>query len=218
MSPARSERLDQVADERVDTARAGVAEQLDLGARQLLGGEQAVADRVVDVVVDVGDPVDEPHDLALERLRLALAGVREDPVADLGRQVQLPGDLERLLVVAEAGAEALGEAAVELLLAGVAERRMAGVVPEPDRLDQILVQAQRPRDDPRDPGRLERVRHPRPVVVAGGVDEDLRLPLQAAERLRMDDPVAVALEGRPDRALDLLAGAAARLVGAHRER
>ena len=85
---------------------------------------------------------------------------------------------------------------VERLLAGVPERRVPRVVAEPDRLDEILVQPQRARDDPRDPGRLERVGHPRAVVVAGGVDEDLRLALQAPERLRMHDPVAVALERR----------------------
>ena len=85
---------------------------------------------------------------------------------------------------------------VERVLAGVAERRMAHVVAEPDRLDEVLVQPQRPRDDAGDPGRLERVRHARAVVVAGRVDEDLRLALQAAERLRVEDAVAVALERR----------------------
>ena len=92
------------------------------------------------------------------------------------------------------------------------------VVAEPDRLGEILVQPQRPRDDARDAGRLERVRHPRAVVVARGVDEDLRLALQAAERLRVQDPVAVALERRPHAALVLGPLAAARLVRAHGER
>ena len=107
---------------------------------------------------------------------------------------------------------------VERLLARVPERRMAGVVAEADRLDEILVQPQRARDDARDRGRLERVRDARAVVVAGGVDEDLRLALQAAERLRVDDPVAVALERRPHRRFLLRPQAAARLVRAHRER
>ena len=92
---------------------------------------------------------------------------------------------------------------VERVLARVAERRVPHVVPEADRLDEILVQPQRPGDDARDRRRLERVGHARAVVVAGRVDEDLRLPLQAAERLRVDDPVAVALERRPDVALVL---------------
>ena len=89
------------------------------------------------------------------------------------------------------------ERRVERLLAGVPERRVTRVVAEPDRLDEILVQREGPGDDAGDAGRLERVGHPRPVVVAGRVDEDLRLALQPAERLGVDDPVAVALERRP---------------------
>ena len=190
--------LDQVVDERVDPLRAGVAEQLDLGSRQVGGREQSPADRVVDVVVDVGDAVDEPDDPSLERRRLLLARVREDAVAHLRRQIELLGDPQRLLVVPEVRPEVPAQARVELLLPRMPERRMSRVVAEPDRLGQILVQPQRARDDTGDPGRLERVRHSRPVVVAGGVDEDLRLPLEAPERLRVDDPVAVALKRRPD--------------------
>ena len=55
-------------------------------------------------------------------------------------------------------------------------------------------------------------------MVAGRVDEDLRLVHQPPEGLGVDDPVAVALEGRPQQARLLLARAPARLVGAHRER
>ena len=64
------------------------AEQLDLGPRQVGLGEDPVANRVVDVVVDVRDAVDDAHDLALERLRLLRARVREDAVADLVREVE----------------------------------------------------------------------------------------------------------------------------------
>src|SRR5207247_9883300 len=104
---------------------------------------------------------------------------------------------------------------VARLRASVGERRVAHVVPETDRFDEVFVQAQSPRDDTRDPRRLERVRHPRAVVVAGGVDEDLRLALQPPERLGVHDAVAVALERRADPALVLRAEATARLVGTH---
>ena len=123
------------------------AEHVDLVARQVALLEDPVADRVVDVVVDVGDAVDDAHDLALERLGLLLAGVREDAVAHLVGQVEPLGDPQRLLVVAEAAAEPLAQRLVERLLAGVAERRVARVVAEPDRLDEILVQPQRAGDD-----------------------------------------------------------------------
>ena len=217
--------LDEVVDERVDPPRAGRAEQLDLRARQLGRVEHAGADGVVDVVVDVGDAVDQAHDLALERVRLVRPGVVEDPVAHLVRQVEAAAvalehvdDPERVLVVAEAPVEALAQRLVERLLAGVPERRVPEVVAEPDRLDEVLVQPQRPGHAARDPGGLERVGQAGAVVVAGGVDEDLRLVHQPPERLGVHDPVAVALERRAQQARLLLARAPARLVGAHGER
>ncbi len=75
--------------------------------------------------------------------------------------------------------------------------------------DEILVEPQRPRHRARDPGHLQRVRQPRPVVVAHRRHEHLRLVLQAAERLAVHDPVAVALEGGAQRAVGLLAARAA---------
>jgi len=110
------------------------------------------------------------------------------------------------------------QAAVEHLLAYMPERRMPEIVSQPDRLDQVLVQLQRARHPACDGGRLERVRHARAVVVAGGIDEDLRLALQPPKRLRVHDAVAVALERRADAALVLFAEAAARLVRADGER
>ena len=71
--------------------------------------------------------------------------------------------------------------------------------PERDRLGEVLVQPERSRDRPGDLADLERVREPDPVVVALGREEHLRLVLQPAERLRVDDAVAVALEAGPER-------------------
>ena len=193
-------------------------EQLDLGRRQVLLAEDPGAQRVVDVVVDVGDAVDELDDPPLLGRRPVRAGVVEDPVADLFGQVQpLPVALEgvddpqRVDVVLEAGVAALAQSRVERALAGVAEGRVAEVVAEPDRLGQVLVEAQRPRDRAGDPAGLEGMGEPGPVVVALGGDEDLRLVLEAAERLRVDDPVAVALERGPERAVGLLDAAVGRV-------
>ena len=143
-----------------------VPEERDLVDREVVLREQPVAHRVVDVVVDVGDAVDDPDDLALLRRRLLRAGMREDPVADLVREVEASGDPVGLLVVPEAAAEAPSQRLVERLLSRMPERGVAHVVPEADRLDQVFVQAQSPRHDARDRGRLERVGHARPVVVA----------------------------------------------------
>src|SRR5205807_2193112 len=72
----------------------------------------------------------------------------------------------------------------------------AEVVTEPDRLDEVLIEPQCAGDTARDPRRLERMREPCAEMVALGIDEDLRLVAQPAERFGMDDPVAVALERR----------------------
>src|SRR3989442_12733160 len=96
---------------------------------------------------------------------------------------------------------------------------MPEIVAEPDRLDEILVQPERAGHRARDAGRLERVGEPRPVVVAGRVDEDLRLVHEAPEGLGVHDPVAVALERRPHRAPRLLLDRAApRLVRTYGQR
>ena len=183
------------------------------------------ANRVVDVVVDVREAVDEPDDPALERLRVVRAGVLEDAVAHLPRQVEAAAvslepfdDAQRVLVVAKATELALAQQLVERLLAGVAERRVTDVVPDRDRLGEILVQTQCPGDAARDPCGLQRVREPGAEVVAFGVDEDLRLVAQPAKSLRVDDAVAVALERRAQPAFLLGSLAPARLVRAHGER
>src|SRR5262249_22248444 len=88
----------------------------------------------------------------------------------------------------------------------VTERRMAEVMAEADRLDEVLVERQRPGDGARDLRDLERVGEPRAVVIAARRDEDLRLVAQAAKRLGVHDPVAVALQRRAQPAVRLLAG------------
>src|SRR5439155_13811524 len=124
----------------------------------------------------------------------------------------------RLPVVAKVEIEPLAQTRVESLLADMTEGGMAHVVPEPDRLRQVLVQLQRPGHSPGDPGRLERVRHARAEVVAGGIDEHLGLALQAPERLRVENPVAVALEWRAHPTFVLLARAPARVIRTDGER
>ena len=107
---------------------------------------------------------------------------------------------------------------VERLLTGVAERRVAEIVPEADRLDEVLVQPQCAGDAARDPGRLERVGEPGAVMVAGRIDEDLGLVHQPSEGLRVHDAVAVALKRRAQEARLLRLRPPARLEGAHRKR
>src|SRR5262249_5844549 len=102
-------RLHEVVNKPVDSRSAGRTEPLDLLVREVGLLEQPVAERVVDVVVDVGDPVDDADDLPLERLRLGRPGMGEDARTDLVREVEPARDPIRLLVVAEAASEALAE-------------------------------------------------------------------------------------------------------------
>ena len=108
----------------------------------------------------------------LERLRLARPGVVEDAVADFLGQVEPAAvaldhvdDAQRVLVVPKPEAEALFQLAVRasspVCPNGVCRGRA-----QPDRLDEILVQAERAGDPARDARRLERVGEARSEVVA----------------------------------------------------
>ena len=85
---------------------------------------------------------------------------------------------------------------MQRILAAMAERRMAEVMGQAQRLGQILVEAQRAGHGPADLRDFDRMGQANPEMIAVGGDEYLRLVAQAAEGDRMDDPVAVALEER----------------------
>ena len=129
-----------------------------------------------------------------------------DAVAHFPREIQALAivfehvdDAQALFVVIEAA----GHERAEHALAGMTKRRVAEVVAERDRFGQLFVQAQHLGDGARDLCDFERVREPRPVVIAGRREEDLRLVLQAAKRLGVDDAIAIALERGPDRIFGL---------------
>ena len=83
---------------------------------------------------------------------------------------------------------------VERFLAGMAERRMAEVVRQRDRLGKVLVEPQRPRHRAGNLRGLERMSQPRAIVIALVIDEDLGFVFEPAERGGMDYPIAVALK------------------------
>ena len=85
-------------------------------------------------------------------------------------------------------------ALVQRILACMSERRVAEVVGERDRLDEVLVDAQVARNAPRDLCHLERVREARAEQIALVIHEHLRLVFEPAKRGAVDDAVAVALE------------------------
>src|SRR5262249_29949775 len=123
--------------------------------------------------------------------------------------LELGEDAQRLGVVIEA---AVGlHRRVQRLLAGMAERRVAEIVRQRHGLAEVFVESQRAADAAGDLRHLDRMGEPRAVVIALVIDEDLGLVLQPPERRRMDDAVAVALEGAARRRLGLGMQAAAAL-------
>ena len=202
-------RLDHLAD----PGSPRLAEARQHAAREGIGGQHAGADGVERVVGQVRDPirVADAERLRGGRRRVDLPGVGADPVAHLPGQVQVLEhlvDADALRGVVPAIGREVGR---ERLLAGVPERGVADVVAERDRLGQRLVEREAGRQAARDLRHLEGMGQAGDEVVALGVEEDLRLVLQAAEGLGMDDPVPVALEGGPIRVRLLRSSARPRL-------
>ena len=106
--------------------------------------------------------------------------------------LELGDDAQSMAVVVEAAVA--GHAGVERVLAGMAERRVAEVVAERDRLGEVVVEPERAGERAGDLRDLDRVGEAGAEMVALVMDEHLRLVGEAAERGRMDDAVAVALE------------------------
>ena len=127
----------------------------------------------------------------------------DDAFADLEGQVQSgkPGvallealhNAQRVQVVVEAVAEAL-HLAVQRLLAGMRERRMADIVGQRQGLGQVLVQSQHVGQGARDLRDFDGVGQAVAEMVGEAGREDLGLGFQAAEGARMNHAVAVALE------------------------
>jgi hypothetical protein len=123
---------------------------------------------------DVAEPARVRHRAVLEHA-LARLEAQVQPVVGAVALLELVDYPQRLQVVLEAAVRL--HAAVQRILPGVAERRVAEVVRERDRLGQVLVQAQPPGDGARDLRDLDRMREPRAEQVALVVHEDLRLVL-----------------------------------------
>ena len=86
--------------------------------------------------------------------------------------------------------------AVQHMLAAVPERGMAEIMAEGDRLDEVLVETECLTEGPGDLTDLQGMGETRTVVVSLRCDENLRLMLEAAEGLTVDDTVTITLEAR----------------------
>jgi hypothetical protein len=72
---------------------------------------------------------------------------------------------------------------------------MANVVAEANRLGEVLVETEGPGHCSTHLVHVDGVGHPRHVVVTIWVEEHLGLVLEPTERLAVDDPVPITLEG-----------------------
>src|SRR5262249_39609055 len=134
--------------------------------------------------------------------RIAHRAMLQNPFPALERQVEsaklgvalfeLVDYAQRLQVVLEPAIRA--HAFVERLLAGMPERSMTEIVCEADSLRQRLVELQSQRRGARDLRYFDRVCDSRAVQVPLVIYEHLGLVDQAAEGVRVNDSVAVALK------------------------
>jgi len=157
---------------------------VDVGKRETPAPARVLEDALTRVVreVEAGmlvtllEDVDDAHRLVVVLERPDLCG---DPRLDRDRGL------------------AAREDAVEHLLARMPERRVSEVMAQCTGLGEVLVDPEGARHRPGDLRDLERVREARAVMIAFERNENLGLVLEAAERARVDDAVAVALVLRP---------------------
>ena len=156
----------------------------------------ALLDRRVELL-EAGEPRELEHAL------LVLAVVAEHPIERLERDVAAVEHVEHadgVDVVVERATRARLEHVVQAALAGVSERRVPKVVPEPDGLDEVAVEPERVADVARDAGdELDMETAAREVVVRAEA-EDLRLAGVAVVCGQVEDLLHIAHEGRPPEA------------------
>ena len=92
---------------------------------------------------------------------------------------------------------------------------MSQIMCETDRLHEILVAAQSPRQGAADLGNFQRVGEAGAEVIAFVVDEDLRLVFEASESCGVQDAVAVALERGAVLGFVIQVGASLRVAAPH---
>ena len=166
---------------------------------QLRGVQNFEIDRVIQVVAVVGDFIRQIRHLGFERRAVVLFAIRPRPCenglvllqafADFEGQVQtgkirIPrlqqlNDPQALPVVIEASM--FSHAFRKHFFARMPKRRMPKVVGESNCFRQILVEGQRPRDGAADRSDFDRMGQPCSQMVAGAIEENLRLVLQPAK-------------------------------------
>ncbi len=178
----------------------------------ILQGNESGAESVVNIVVGVGDFVGHVHDLAfqvrggfkLDVCQVVGLFMFQQTVQDFDGQVEsviigvhvfeLFQDAAALFVVLEMFA-VFTHGLIQRRLAAVAEWGMPQVVRQRNGFREVFVEAQAAGDIAGDLGDFNGMGEAVAVVVAVIGNKDLGFGLKSAERLGMDNPVSVALEG-----------------------
>lgn len=188
---------DDVEYKAVDPRALAVTEHFGAVLWQIFFFENSCGDRVLYVVVYVGKPVCVFYYLALQRRGLAAEFVIDDAVPDFKRQVETFAvvfekfdNSQALFVVRKAAIYQL----VEHAFSRMPERRMSEIVPESDRLYEVLVEIEGARNRPAYLRDFEGMGESSAVMISFGRNENLRLVLKTTERLAVYYSVAVAHE------------------------
>ena len=189
-------------DKGVDALALAVSENTSDVRRNTLLAQDASAFRIVNVMVDICNPVRELYYPALKGIGLFSARVADYSVAHLIGKVESPAavfnhinNAQALLIVVKA----VFHYGAKRPLSGVTERRMTEIVSEGDSFRQALVERKTNGNGARNLGNLKRMSEACAVMVAVRREEDLRFMLETAERAAMNNPVAVTLKSRPNR-------------------
>ena len=187
----------------------------------LLFGDDPGAQRVVQIVIQIGHVIAQPHHHRLPALLRVAGGMGQDPDTGLPAQIETAAILfdavhhpQGLLVMAEPP----GINPIERPLPGMSEGCVPQVVTQSNGLRQIFIEHQRPRHRARQPGDLQRVGQARAVMVALRLKEHLGLVFQAAEGFAVRDPVGVPLKTGAQRTLFFTYRPARGIPSAHAQR
>ena len=167
----------------------------------------------------------EPRDWSQTRIEsshlrsIKLRGVLDDSLPDFPAQIQ-PGkfrvallklldDAQTLGVVFETAE--FGHQSIQNTFTRMAERRMAQIVGQHDRLGKVFIEPQRTGDGSTDLRALHRMGQPGAIIITFMIDEDLGLIFQPTECCRMHDAIPIPLKDRTQGMLGLGMGAPARI-------
>ena len=198
--------FDQVFDHGIDSG--GVC-RTDDGADlcgDILLSDHPPAERIIQVVVHIGDDIGNSDDLPFQGFGQGL----RDRLVQGNRSLGMPTDaVEYFDAEIESGAvffqlfdnpQALGDMAKssgnqsgENLFSGVPKRRVPEIVAESDRFDEVLVERQSPGDGTGDLRNFQRMGQAGPVVIPFRRQKDLGFIFEAPKRFAMQDTITINL-------------------------